>query len=351
MGSVRDGISVVIIRVDADSRIGSGHAMRCAAIAQALCDLGAKAIFVVSHEESAVFMQDRGFEAVAVGGDARCFDEADAILLARSCSRFGGRSVLVDSYAAGPAFFRTLRCELGDGARIAYVDDLYTFHGGIAEKPSFLPVDVLLNYSFFAVPEDYEKAYEGTGTQLLLGPRYGLLRDEFAGKKAHAPEEALADILVTTGSTNPDGLLERLSKIVSDVAPENVTVHVVVGPKSEYRGPVEGVKLHRGVGQMSPLMGLCQAAVSAAGSTIYELCAMGVATLAVAMVDNQKKNMQAFADGGFGLGCDSHDSDEIIKHQVKTLIFNPALRSSFVSRCTDVVDAYGAARVATVLMG
>jgi len=348
----------VLVRLDADAHIGSGHAMRCLAIASALTAVGHTCAFAVSSEESAAFLRERGpYDVHVLGGDPLRLGVADARALASLAARLGACAVFLDTYAVTDAFFDGLAADLAGSSRLAYLDDQYTFELGPIDAPTARPVDVLLNYSFYADAAAYEAALGQTGTRLLLGPAYVPLRAEFAQVRPHTAGERVTDVLVTTGSTNPGGTLERMARAVLAEARSGMHVHVVVGAKSTYEGPgaadaPAGVTLEvlHDVANMGELMERCQVAVSAAGTTLYELCAAGVAGLAVAIVPNQQKNMRGYVAGGFGLGCDVDCADDELAKKVSSLLAEDDARAQIVSRCTSVVDASGAARVAVALL-
>jgi len=325
--------------------------MRSMAIVDALNDAGCACGFAASSEESFSFLAGRGHgDCLVLNGDTLRFDYEDGRALAAAARQRGVSLVFIDSYAVTDSFFEGLRTELPADVMVAHLDDQYTFERGILDEPVRFPVNALLNYSFYCEPQAYENAYRGRGVQLLLGPSYAPLRPEFAKVRRHVPGEKLTDVLITTGSTNPDGLLERVARLVVQVVDASVRVHVVVGAKSSYEGPVAGIDILHNVSDMASLMESCQVAISAAGTTLYELCAAGVASLAIAMVPNQQKNMHGFVDQGFGLGCDASDSGEALSGKIRTLLEDTELRGDIVRRCAAGVDAGGAGRIAQELL-
>lgn len=337
------------IRVDVTSRIGAGHAMRCLSVACALKQRGAEVVFFVSCEESASFLEGKGFECVVLGGDERDLTENDAALLGAALRERGARRLLVDSYGVDGGFFTALgRGVLGEIA-IAYIDDMYSNKLGILDKPLCRPADVVVNCNVFAGEDLYRVAYHDSAAKLLLGPRYAPLREEFAGHKALAPACDVTDVLVTTGSTNPSGALERFSSICLE-ATKDARVHVVVGPKAEFCDPESGrIVVHKG-DPIVDVMGRCQMAVAAAGVTLLELAAMGIPTLAVGIVDNQQQDIQAFEERGLGVGCFAEDEDSAISAKIKGLLEDPVMRDGFSHRCVELVDGAGADRIAVAIM-
>lgn len=344
-----DNGPIVGLRVDVTARIGAGHAMRCLSIAQALNARRARTIFFVSCDESAAFFQEEGFDSVVLGGDETDLTVDDAERLASALKGCGASSVLIDSYGVDGGFFDAV----SDGALgevgIVYIDDLYTFAQGILDAPIRRPVDAVVNFNIFADEELYRLVYRDCATQLMLGPCFAPLRSEFANRRKAPYDGNVSDILVTTGSTNPSRILERLSDICLE-ATDDTRVHVAVGPKAEFDDPLsDRIVAHRGE-SMADLMSLCQMAVAAAGVTLLELAAMGVPTLAVGIVENQYQDIRVYERMGLGLGCYASDGDAEIANKVSRLFGDGHLRSTFSRTCCETVDGKGADRIASAVI-
>lgn len=325
--------------------------MRCVAIAQALAELGHPTRFAVSCGESARFMESLGWQADVIGGDEAALGAADGRTLARYCSEVGMSAVFVDTYAAGDEFFEGLAEARKDGLLIGCLDDLYTFGRGSERAPVRRPVDMTVNYSFYADGTAYGEAYAGSPASLLLGPGYAPLRRDFWGAPARrAAPGAVREVLVTTGSTNPAGTLERLSLLALEAFPE-AAVRVVVGAKAGFDGPRGRLDVLGPQKSLLPLMERCDVCVSAAGTTLYELCAVGVPTLALAIVENQARNARAFEESGLGLGCAPGAGDGEILEGLIALRESEGARARFSERMRKAVRGDGAKRIANGLCG
>lgn len=344
-----DNGPIVGLRVDVTARIGAGHAIRCLSIARALNARRARTIFFVSCDESAAFFHEEGFDSVVLGGDETDLTADDAERLGSALKGCGASSVLIDSYGVDGGFFDAV----SDGALgevgIVYIDDLYTFAQGILDAPIMRPVDAVVNFNIFADEEIYRLAYHGCTTQLMLGTRFAPLRSEFAKRRKAPYDGNVSNILVTTGSTNPSRILERLSEICLE-ATDGARVHVVVGPKADYDDPLsDRIVTHRGE-SMADLMSLCQMAVAAAGVTLLELATIGVPTLAVGVVENQYQDIRVYERMGLGLGCYASDADKEIAGKVSRLFDDGLLRASFSRICCEAVDGKGADRIASAVL-
>lgn len=336
------GAPMIIFRLDATSKIGSGHAMRCRAIARALEDAGAGASFAVATRESAEFLRALGCDARVLGGDPMLLTKDDGLALACLAEKEAAGAVFVDTYGVTDAFFEGLQ---SGNFRIAYLDDLYTFEFGKTDAPLHRPVDLVLNYSFYADESSYRDIY-GRGTYMLLGPRYAPLGEGFIGRRARAAD-VVQDILVTTGSTNPDHVLERMARACLDACDANI--HVVVGPKASFG--IEGLELSESetgrlvllhdVHNMANLMQRCDMAVTAGGTTLYELCSMRMPTIAIPIVENQQKNVEGFVALGLGVALEQDAPETELASVIGVMASNPDDRRKYASRMGEVVDGKG----------
>lgn len=336
----------IVIRTDGNSEIGSGHIGRCSAIAAAAVAQGMKVRFAVSDVDSANVVLSRSFDASVLGGDPQHFAVADAERLASFAS---GDSILVDSYAATDAFFLALR---EAGCKVAYIDDLYTFADGFASEPRRLLIDWLINYSFGVGLQDYSAQYGDAATELLVGPQYAPVRSAFAVcAAAYEVSREIKTVLVTSGSTNPDKTLERMAEGCLAILP-GATVQVVVGPMAEFdqdRFVGHGVQVIEGAKDLSAFMTNADLVISAAGTTLYELAAIGVPTIALPIVANQLANVRGVAK--LGLAPEAVDinwhADDVARLVSQMLSQDQRLR--FHHRMHQVVDGTGAAKIAAAL--
>lgn len=340
----------VAIRADANRNIGSGHAMRCISIAQQIEALGGSVWFAVSDGESKAFVEKRGFDAAALHGssDRLCNHEARA--LAEFCESCDAVAVLVDSYGVDGAFFSELRARTRGSVRIAYLDDLYTFEKGHHTTPIARPVDYAINYCFDADGYEYQIAYKGSDTHCCIGSRFAPLRPWFVSKD-RVEKPFVENVLVTTGATNDDNMLEKMAEGCLRALP-SARVDVVVGGEASFNLPSrENVRTHTGLTDLSTLMSTSDLALSAAGTTLYELCAIGVPTIAVPIVENQLPNARGFRKMGLGLVVDTSDHFvDRIASTVEELATDCAKRQDESNRMRSSVDGLGAERIAKLLI-
>lgn len=269
---------LVLIRADASPAKGTGHIMRCLALAEALRGQGAEPVFASLEITPSLRtrLADEGFSHQALTGD----DAAELLDLAR---RLGASGLVVDSYwldagwrsAVRPGFKAVLALDdLAD--RALYADLVWNPAPGAAALP-----------------------YEGLapGARLLAGERYLLLRREIA-LAAAAPRPALAErtcILLTFGGSDPAGLTVPVVKRLAPLLPAGVRLEVVAGGSNPALDCIraacarfpDNVRLQVDSRQMGALMAAAGLAVTAGGGTVAELAALGVPSLLAVVADNQ----------------------------------------------------------------
>ncbi len=279
------------IRVDANSHIATGHMMRCLSIAAAVRKTGADCVFFTAEREAARYAEDRGFECVPL--DSQWDDlEPEADRLRSALRERGIGKLLVDTYYATPAYLERLRT----GVSAIYMDDLNAF---------FCPADMLINYNIYSGLFDYPRLYRNTGTRLLLGCDYAPLREEFRGLPPVA-RDSVRRVLITTGGTDPYNVAGKLLKRIGECGLfGGVEFHVIAGRLNAQLDSLKalsekrpGFVVYSNAQRMAELMRSCDLAVSAGGSTLYELCACGLPTVTLSMADNQLYAVREFAVQG-----------------------------------------------------
>lgn len=346
------GQPLLAIRVDGNREIGSGHVMRCCAVAHAAGRRGVGVRFLVSDEDSAAMLKEQGFESEVVGGDFRRLGASDVDPIADAVSSVAACGILVDSYAATDGFLAGLAwvcCERG--AVLAYIDDNFRFEGGHSSQPVRLPVDVVVNYGFAADRAAYVDTYAETQARLLIGPSFALLRPGFKASSFEVADK-VSSILVTTGSTNPDRTLERFASCCRKAVPD-AEVHVVVGRSAGFCAPYdEHVVLHHSPRDMRGLMLASDLVVSAAGTTLYELASLGVPTVAVPITENQSANISGWSRLGLGPCISSAGwGDGELVSIVRRLARSRDERAACSERLSRTCDGDGALRIVDSITG
>lgn len=270
---------MLLIRADGNAKAGAGHMMRCLSVAEAAAEQtgGRTGIrFVCADGDSAELARSRGFEAEALQTDYR--DMESELPFWEQAADADRPVILVDSYYVTDRYLRALRAY----GKVYLMDDM--------QQHAF-PVDGVINYNIFADLARYRDLYAGTGTECLLGARYIPLRKQFLGVE-YKPAERVRDVLLTTGGGDADNVAEAVLK---SVYRDSFTYHVLVGrfsPNLErwrnLAGERRNIRVYSDVQDMAGLLRKCDLALTAGGSTVYELAAVGVPFICFSYAENQE---------------------------------------------------------------
>lgn len=379
---------MVVIRADANSKIGMGHVMRCLSVADALLKRGEEVLFVTADDTPVPLLTKKGIPYRVLHTDYADM-EAELPKLWNALSELPqgpgvpeaalpqkNTSILVDSYYVTEKYLAALKKRI----TTIYMDDIYAFS---------YPVDMLINYNIYGEEMGYEKDAAFADTKLLLGANYVPLREEFsagagyaqsrkelsaetenvtpAEDKLHQTAEqgrtADGGILITTGGSDSFNLAgQLLMEAMKYDALKTKEYHVVSGSLNPHIGELqalaqkhENIHIHCNVTNMAELMAESKVALSAGGSTLYELCAMGVPVIAFSFAENQERLVQTFVKRGIAQygGNYRTDGNKMIQNTIaglETLLEDKNLRSEYRKKALQLVDGRGAERIAEALL-
>ncbi len=346
------------IRTDGNEVIGAGHLMRCITIAEALARLLGnrdKICFLTAEERSEELLRSRlsgqdapedggSFQIVTLGTDYRHMEEelpALESMLRRETSEV---CILVDSYFVTDVYLRNLRRY----GRVWLLDDM--------EQHAF-PVDGVINYNCYASVEKYQRLYQGGGTRYCLGSRYVPVRSQFQ-KAAYVLRPEVKDILVTAGGGNAGNVVPQLLKTLFG---ENCHFHVALGrfhtrwqEWGDWERKSPRIHLYVDVKDMASLMRKCDLAVTAAGTTVYELAAVGLPFVCFSCAENQERLAEYMGEKGIGGYVGAYHREPVkvldrLREQVRELRENYSLREAYQKEERKLVDGRGADRIAQLL--
>jgi UDP-2,4-diacetamido-2,4,6-trideoxy-beta-L-altropyranose hydrolase len=339
----------LIVRADATKAIGSGHAMRCLALAEEWRERGGTVQWVgrIGSGRLRERIEGTGAELGALGDADSAAHDLESVLrrVESSLGRGGQLWVALDGYAFDGPYQRSIR---QSGAHTVVIDDR-AHHAQYS-------ADVLLNQNLGAENLRYNL---DPGTCCLLGPRYVLLRSEFRRwrawrRDAHAGPRR---VLITMGGSDSAGLTGMAVEAVATSA-RSVAIDVVVAADAapddrleRLVSSVRGGRVLRDVEDMAALMAAADIAVSAGGSTCWELCFMQLPSAVVSVGDEQMTRVDRLARSAavLSLGGAGALTVDRIRHAVTDLVDGPDLRRDLAGRGRAIVDGLGAGLVARCL--
>jgi len=337
----------LLIRADATTQIGTGHLMRCIALAQAWQDSGGRITFLSDCQSDVLrrHIIDEGFSFIPI--KKRHPDPQDLTITLENLSAMSNQALpkkwlVIDGYHFTTDYQKEIK---ESGYHLLVIDDY--------NHLPYYHADILLNQNINAHNLKY---LCDADTIKLFGCTYTLLRQEFLkykGLRREVPEKA-NKILVTLGGADPDNVTLSIIEAIKKLNDSTLDVKVVVGPanpnlkilkKTIHQMPSSIQLLHEA--NMPDLMQWSDIAISGGGSTCWELSFMGVPFFIIVMAQNQEGIAIGLDNAKVASSCGwfSQLSLHIISKQLKKLINDRKSRKKYSEKGRGLVDGLGAERI------
>lgn len=332
----------IAIRADGGIEIGMGHIMRTLVLAHELSKENEVFYVCRKTEVDNQIMQIKNCEKYKNGIMKVLDDGFEVVLISENnlideMKNVKADILITDSYDVDEEYFRQTKKMF---SKTAYIDDMNLYN---------FDVDYLINQNVNAKAFFYKTSQN---TRLLLGCEYVMLRSEFRNVQNKNINKKVKDILITVGGGDPDYITEKLLSFVKSL---DYNFHVVIGPCFDKIDKLikfqnEKIKLYFNA-NMSDLMKFCDIAISACGSTLYELSACGVPAIGIITAGNQQAIGNKMDELGVIISIGWHN--DLSKSKVIECIqsinndWNKRKEMSLIAQ--KIVDGEGAKRIANVL--
>ncbi|WLR50563.1 UDP-2,4-diacetamido-2,4,6-trideoxy-beta-L-altropyranose hydrolase [Bacillus tianshenii] len=288
----------ILFRVDASSKIGTGHVMRCLTLAHQLKQKGASISFICREEAGNLcdYIEQEGFRVFRLHAETPLIQQQDAQETAHviktnfSVVDWG----VVDHYQFDQQWEQIIS---GKAHQLMVIDDLAN---------RLHTCDLLLDQNYYT---DYLERYEHLvpeGCLKLLGPQYLLLRDEFleAQDKVDIRDGSMKRILIFYGGSDPTNETEKVVRAFQQLKIQDIHIDVVTGTANPNRTNVEHLckesrfTYHCQINYLADLISQADVAFGAGGVTMWERCFLGLPSIVTIVAENQKASTEAAAAAG-----------------------------------------------------
>lgn len=345
-------MGVIYIRADANTVISSGHIMRCRTIADELQNLNCNVIFILSNIDSKVILGDDydSFILNSIWNDWSWENEKDkwfGLFSIDGCSS-SSRAVVIDSYYVTNEYLSFLR----NFSKVILIDNLLE---------NRYDVDMVIGYSIYHTQKEYESMYEGSKTNLVIGTNYVPLRSQFSNcstikiAESNAPKKVL---LMSGGGDSFNILPSIVNRLLNSNEFNDFKISVVVGIFCKNYALLKSLenahpnlKIYPNVTMMADLMSEHDFLISAAGTTLFEACAIGIPTLFYIMADNQQRSAISFVENDLMiyLGDIRVNKEAVLNKlsvELNSLNSSVERRKIMQIKMRELVDGMGAERIA-----
>lgn len=349
----------VFIRVDASVTIGTGHVMRCLALAKAASLRGLTVHFVCCEHNGAALdlIEKAGFalhrlpitanESLSAGYEGWLGEswQQDAARTARIIQDEVGvvEWLVVDHYGIDERWEGMLRAV---AHRIFVIDDL-------ADRRH--DCDLLLDQNLRSKKACYVGLVPPSAT-VLLGPIHALLRDEFRQVRAQVSVRAgvVRRVMIFFGGSDPTNETEKAIEAIRRLNPTGIEVDVIVGANNPMKERIAALCMalpymdfHCQVDNMAHFLVEADLVLGAAGVSSWERLALGAPALVVAVADNQIENMLQLDGLGVavGLGASRNVTVGKLSLAIESLLSSPLIVKAMSEKAFGLVDGEGISRV------
>lgn len=336
----------LFIRTDGNEKIAMGHVMRCLSIAEAFKGLGGEVEFLLSDDYVCGVLEQRGFSFRILGSNWQDMDQ-EIERMETLLKRERKPKLLIDSYQVTEKY---LAC-LAEYAQLIYLDDLNRFP---------IPAAMVVNYASFAQNKD-NTFYENSDTVYCLGWQYTPLRLAFAESKCQFQPQ-VKNILITTGGSDPFEMSVLISRqMLKQKWLEDINLHIIAGKfykctdiLLQLQEQDKRIKIYQNISNIESVMCQCDLAVSAGGTTLFELFACGVPVIAFGFVENQMESLNLLAEQHAlcYMGDARENAAELVNNIVKKaeeFCMDILLREEYRKRGQLITDGKGALRIAEAI--
>jgi len=329
----------VIFRVDASKDIGIGHLMRCLALSEELIRRKQTCFFLSKVDNNELINRIKKNNIYFQNIPSNLSLQADLEMLLKISNENDIDWVITDHYGITSQYIKELKnknlrvLSIDDSAQIHYYSDIIVNQNVGAEKLVFSS-------------EKYSK--------FLLGTKYVILRDELLKRNKRPMKNKVEKILVMFGGADPDNVTLKILKMLESLK-ENIHFLVVTGPANQYNNFIlsylnkynMNFTFLRNQRNMSDVYLESDIAISAGGTSCYELAYFGIPNIIVAIADNQIHIAKELERNGVSIyiGEVNDLKDKELINKVSELFSNSSLRKKMRENENKIVDGEGKGRI------
>lgn len=336
-------LKTLLIRADSNVKMGAGHIMRCIALAQEWQAKGGRAIFITTCNNEALLtrIQNEGFQITQLKKSYP--SPEDWKVMSKILKGESDTWVVVDGYHFDSLYHSRIKEE---GHPLLVIDDMNHLQHYYA--------DILLNPNIDA--ENLNYSYE-QNSRLLLGTRYVLLRHEFLTWKEWKEEipQVARNVMITLGGSDSNNVTLEIIHSLRKLSASGLQVKVIAGPSHPQISSLQKaanlaafpVEIFHNVHKMTEFMAWADLAISAGGTTCWELAYMRVPYAIIILAKNQEKIAVGLdnADAAINLGWYSSLTSDALTDCLSDLIENRNKRMELIWNGKNLVDGLGVERV------
>ena len=340
----------IFIRVDSGSDVGLGHVMRCFALAESINTMNFNVYFISKKIRGNIIkrIENDGYKVFHLNSkvlkSSKLDWKMDALETTKIIQRFKNEKnlLLVDNYELSKMWETSLKSVVD---KIIIIDDFSNRSHNC---------NLFIDQNLHTGKIDRNKKYS-KNCKKLLGPKYALLRNEFAENRKNVKNRSgkINRILISFGGSDEKNQTLISLKAIKKLAGEKINVDVIVGEPNKNKtkikkicSSIENLTYYQQPKNIAKIMKRADLAIGAGGIITWERCCLGLPSIVSIVSKNQEDMVNAVSRKGclINLGKAERLTSEDYLNAIKNL--NPGKLVHMQKKCMKLVDGKGAERVA-----
>ena len=344
----------IAFRVDSSKDIGTGHVMRCLALAERLVEHGIDVLFCCRELPGNIIERIKAknysvktlaapnqYRAVQDSSDyagwLQVSERDDALEFIGKIESDEINIVIVDHYALSSSWERFVKENI---ETVIVIDDLVRVHRA----------DLVIDQTYSRTEDEYSNEHV---KNVLAGSTYALLREEFyeARERLVRKQVQRHRLLITMGGID---LNDSTSRIVTALAKQSLDwleeVQIILSENAPNFKRVKSLVselddkfiLHSHIDNMASFMSEATISIGAPGSTSWERACLGLPSVLIPLADNQIDIARVFSENG---AAELVSLDNIDEELINRLLTIRKHWKSYSQRNMRICDGLGIGRV------
>ena len=336
-------MKTIVFRTEADGEVGVGHLVRCAEIARE-CSLNDMQCVMIGPS---IMYSGSNYQDIFCGwhethGPPNAYHDANI------AAQYGEKNdyvFLLDSYLLGIAYQEGL---LAQGCRWVQ------FATGLERK---VLGDVIVSIAPGIQSLSDFGPEVARAKDVLLGPRYSIVRNRFEAFKTSLDSTWLKTVVVMLGGGDDRGWIKKISLALNTILDRSQRLVVVIGPANPNKERIAAwadsnkwnmdFQLVTNPRNVEEIMASADLAITAGGGATYEFAYLRKPMLIIPLANNQIRiatGWKKIAKAEIYLESDCFDS-QVFVNVLRRLVDDQKYRSDMSESLKGIVDTNGARRV------
>lgn len=276
----------ILFRVDSSAIIGTGHIMRCLALAK---EFEKNSVIFATQD----LQGNINYKIKEAGYEIKLLKNNSLGELHKLIKQLSINLIIIDSYNISYKFEQRLK-KRNPQRVLMVLDDLYKQHH----------CDILLNHNIYAKKSRY-KGLVPKNCDIKCGAKYTLLREEFKKAKNLVVDRSQTSIFVAMGGNDHSNLTQKILQSIQELK-KNILINVVTTKANqhlvslkEYCEDKENIRLHIDSKEIAFLIKQSSLAIITPSVIANEVYYLGIDMIAIQTAKNQKLMYRFLKQNGY----------------------------------------------------